>query len=549
MKFERIDEQLEVLLQAPLVEQHDTGGHNQQLEGLFKVATILSGYSGFNNKCSMALDEAAKVVGADQMAIRLINRRENNLTLVANSEQPEAISQTIPIHGLASVALDVRAPVVVNDYLAFRGTVPDRRSFGVRSAACYPIMIRAKFVGVLNVSSRDPNHFKTEHLRFINALTEQIATVVENNRLHNQAEELTKEIGIISELARVTAPDFDPREVYERIVTVLQRLIKFDQAKFHIVDPRMGLFDIVLEFSGKGKAVLVEPLQNTKDAGTWPIMDPSGPNQYDDIFREPRESQREAASATDLRSCVILPLISGRFPLSTITIWSWLPKAYGKQDHALLQMIEPFISAAIDKAILLEEIKVQRLTQWQARDAVISVGRHSGGGSASELGCNILGQPPGAGSESYQKLSTREKEILTLVGEGYSNKDIFARLKIKLRTAGTHRFNLMRKLGVHCQAELLGYLLASETIKSRPTTANRSSVANDRRITGRERDIIQLLLEGCSNQEMADSLHLSPMTVRNYIGKLLIKFSAKNRTDLLAKYVSSRRSSHRSLLR
>ena len=59
----------------------------------------------------------------------------------------------------------------------------------------------------------------------------------------------------------------------------------------------------------------------------------------------------------------------------------------------------------------------------------------------------------------YETLTSREREVLHLVAEGYSNADIAARLSITRRTAETHRARVMRKLGLHNQAELIRYAL------------------------------------------------------------------------------------------
>jgi two-component system response regulator NreC len=62
-----------------------------------------------------------------------------------------------------------------------------------------------------------------------------------------------------------------------------------------------------------------------------------------------------------------------------------------------------------------------------------------------------------AGSDLASLLSEREKEIMQLLVEGYSNKEIAARLVVSLSTVHTHRSNLMRKLGLSSQHELVQY--------------------------------------------------------------------------------------------
>ena len=59
----------------------------------------------------------------------------------------------------------------------------------------------------------------------------------------------------------------------------------------------------------------------------------------------------------------------------------------------------------------------------------------------------------------YETLTTREREVLHLAAEGRSGSDIASRLSISPRTVETHRANLMRKLGLHTQTDLVRYAL------------------------------------------------------------------------------------------
>jgi DNA-binding NarL/FixJ family response regulator len=61
-------------------------------------------------------------------------------------------------------------------------------------------------------------------------------------------------------------------------------------------------------------------------------------------------------------------------------------------------------------------------------------------------------------------LTTREREILQLIAEGKSNKDVAAVLNLSLYTIETHRGNLMEKLGLHTVPELILYAVRKGVI-------------------------------------------------------------------------------------
>ena len=59
--------------------------------------------------------------------------------------------------------------------------------------------------------------------------------------------------------------------------------------------------------------------------------------------------------------------------------------------------------------------------------------------------------------DSYELLTHREREILQMLGEGNSNKEVAAKLNLSLHTVETHRGNLLEKLNLHSTAELILY--------------------------------------------------------------------------------------------
>ncbi|HEV2438954.1 MAG TPA: response regulator transcription factor, partial [bacterium] len=62
-------------------------------------------------------------------------------------------------------------------------------------------------------------------------------------------------------------------------------------------------------------------------------------------------------------------------------------------------------------------------------------------------------------SDAYDSLTGREREVLHLAAEGQSHREIAQRLSISPRTAEVHRANLMRKLHLHNQTDLVRYAI------------------------------------------------------------------------------------------
>ena len=65
----------------------------------------------------------------------------------------------------------------------------------------------------------------------------------------------------------------------------------------------------------------------------------------------------------------------------------------------------------------------------------------------------------GPADDPYESLTERERQVLKLVAEGRSNKDVASFLGVSVKTAMTHREHLMQKLDLHDRTELTRYAL------------------------------------------------------------------------------------------
>jgi DNA-binding NarL/FixJ family response regulator len=66
--------------------------------------------------------------------------------------------------------------------------------------------------------------------------------------------------------------------------------------------------------------------------------------------------------------------------------------------------------------------------------------------------------------DSYDLLTPREKEILQLLAEGKTNKEVASLLEVSVLTVETHRSNLMQKLSLHSTAEIVLYAVRKKLI-------------------------------------------------------------------------------------
>lgn len=82
-------------------------------------------------------------------------------------------------------------------------------------------------------------------------------------------------------------------------------------------------------------------------------------------------------------------------------------------------------------------------------------------GHATQSGGQRLG-----GGPVLPRLSAREREIVQLLAEGHTSKEIASRLGIAFKTVDAHRTNIMRRLNVHAVADLVRYAVRERIIQA-----------------------------------------------------------------------------------
>ncbi len=76
-----------------------------------------------------------------------------------------------------------------------------------------------------------------------------------------------------------------------------------------------------------------------------------------------------------------------------------------------------------------------------------------------------VGTDQATGADPYETLTDREKQVLKLVAEGHSNKEVAELLGITVKTAMSHRERIMQKLDLHSRTDLIRFALVKGVIR------------------------------------------------------------------------------------
>jgi DNA-binding NarL/FixJ family response regulator len=139
--------------------------------------------------------------------------------------------------------------------------------------------------------------------------------------------------------------------------------------------------------------------------------------------------------------------VSQRFPQTRVIILSM---------HAN----EPYVLEAVSNGAtgyVLKKSTTEELVQ--AIREVLAGRRYLSPPFSEEALKPYLQKTPASPEDPYELLTPREREVLHLVAAGHTSAEIAQRLVVSPRTVESHRANLMRKLNMHHQADLIRYAL------------------------------------------------------------------------------------------
>ena len=120
---------------------------------------------------------------------------------------------------------------------------------------------------------------------------------------------------------------------------------------------------------------------------------------------------------------------------------------------------EPYVIEALRAAAMAYILKGSESSEIAHALGEVLAGRRFLSAPLSEWAINALVSKPADTADPLTALTPRERTVLQLAAEGCSNAAIAEKLFISPRTAETHRTNLLTKLGLHTQTDLVRWAI------------------------------------------------------------------------------------------
>jgi DNA-binding NarL/FixJ family response regulator len=186
------------------------------------------------------------------------------------------------------------------------------------------------------------------------------------------------------------------------------------------------------------------------------------------VCGEARTGREAVTMAADLRpDVIIMDLLMP--DLNGLDAARQIRKLLPSTEVALLtgheddKLIQPAFDAGIHAYIFKSQAREHLVRAITA----LLAGRPYLTPQVSQVLFNRLGQSgPAPGKRPDASLTGREREIIQLLAEGRSNKDVASVLQISIKTVETHRASIMRKLNIESLSDLVLYAIRNKIIEA-----------------------------------------------------------------------------------
>lgn len=332
----------------------------RELEILITTSSTLAQAGTFEEKASNVLEVLAHIAQADIVTFRVFDEKERGLRLVAQAgpatRQPPFI--LLPLESVSGLVFQQGELVVVNDYPSHPLALASSVGLGIKSAFSLPIKVSGRIAGLLNVLSKERNHFTPERIKLLTAIGEQLGTLLENARVSQQLQASMHEMDLVDEVACIVTTTLDIEAAYEKFAIAVKKLVDFDYIGINLINHEAGTYTIKylsrggMEGNGVGTTFPLE-----RDSGTSLIVATPQTLIRKDIAAEVRFAGDEALLRAGLRSSIRVPLISRGLVIGTLALRSRRVGTYGAREKSILERLAAQIAPAIENAQLHKETR------------------------------------------------------------------------------------------------------------------------------------------------------------------------------------------------
>jgi signal transduction histidine kinase len=227
-RTDRATQQQAALVLCELKQALET--QSRRLDAFHEIAAAVEQSLDLREVLEMGLEKVLQVTGQEAAEIHLLDPDERTMTTKASIGGPEGfqVREEIIVLGecLCGLAVLNDEPLIVPDIQNdARVTRLSCKRFGFESAACIPLRVKGRSIGVLTLHGREAHHFDAEDTELLAAVANQLATAIENARLYAEMEARVEALSRkLQHMAVVEERERLAREIHDGLAQTLSLL-------------------------------------------------------------------------------------------------------------------------------------------------------------------------------------------------------------------------------------------------------------------------------------------------------------------------------------
>jgi signal transduction histidine kinase/ActR/RegA family two-component response regulator len=162
------------------------------LVALHEIAVASSGLLDPSALAELVIQQARELLAADEVTLLWWDPASESLRVVADTYEHTEIWSVTAGEGVGGLAYQRGAPVVVEDYPNWEDAMPNALKRGMKSMLGVPLLVLNRSLGSIAVSFNSNRRFKSEDLRILSLLANQVAPALEAAQLHEALEQASK---------------------------------------------------------------------------------------------------------------------------------------------------------------------------------------------------------------------------------------------------------------------------------------------------------------------------------------------------------------------
>ncbi len=340
----------------------DTPRIHSRLDILYLITREFNARLEIDQVLQRVLSATVAAVGAYDASLLLYDdagKPEHLLRI--NGFQMQNLSQNtlalIDSQGLAAWVKTHNQGTLIKDTAIDPRWVTDRANNELRparSAIAVPIQLPEQFIGVLTITSIEPEFFSEDDLAMISVIADQAAFAIANARLY-KAEQHRRRLGdTLASVARTLNSTLDLKELLELILEQLALVIDYDSSSIQLLDGDMLAVQAARGFEDMQDALQMR-LPVDMSVPNYRVIIEKRPILVNDVDNEP--GWRKSSSSEKVRSWIGAPLVAHNEVVGMLTIDSHQVNKYTAKDLSLVAAFADQSATAVANAQIVAMLR------------------------------------------------------------------------------------------------------------------------------------------------------------------------------------------------